>query len=97
MARPGKGFFRKKSEASTNPEVRGEHQSSDLRERTGKPVKETLEATDLVWKGFTLLESGSVYPIVEESLITFRFSVTGFRRLRGTPDLTEKQAPSWGQ
>ena len=67
MARPGKGFFRKKSDASINPGVR-DNQNGPEREQTGEPVQETLQTADLVWKGFPLLERSSVYPIVEESL-----------------------------
>ena len=36
--------------------------------RTGEPVQETLQTTDLVWEGFSLFERGSVYPIIKESL-----------------------------
>jgi len=68
MARPGKGYFRKKSEASTNQEAQGRGQNGAEGNRTGEPVQETLQAADLVWEGFSLLECGSVNPIVKESL-----------------------------
>ena len=68
MARPGKGYFRKKSEASINPGVQRQNQNCAGRKRTGEPVQEALQTADLVRKGFPLLERSSVYPIVEESL-----------------------------
>ena len=73
MARPGKGFFLRKSEASTNQEgseARPENGSD--RNRTGESIQETLQTTDLVRKGLSILECGSVYPIVEESLIFYQ-------------------------
>ena len=68
MARPGKGFFRKKSEASTNTEVYRRDQNGVERDRTGEPVQETLQTTNFFRKRFSLLERSSVYPIIEESL-----------------------------
>jgi len=68
MACPGKGFFHRKSEGSANPEVQGQSRSGAERElRTCEPVQETPRTTDPVWKRFSLLERGPVYPIVKES------------------------------
>ena len=95
MARPGKGFFRKKSDASTGEDIQRRDQDGVEGNRTGKSVQETLQTADLVRKRFSLLERGSVYPIVEESL---RFYEIPFLPCKGSPrdtlDSTAKRAPS---
>ena len=80
MARPGKGFFRKKSDASADEDVQRRDQDGFEMNRTGKPVQETLQTADLVRKRFSLLERGSIYPIVEESL---RFHETPYLQYKG--------------
>ena len=82
MARPGKGFFRKKSDASTEEDVQRRDQSGFERGRTSEAVQETLQTADLVWKRFSLLERSSIYPIVEESL---RFRKIPYLQYKGRP------------
>ena len=65
MARPGKGYFRKKSEVSINLQYQRQNHNCAGRKRTGEPVQEALQTADLVQEGFPLLERSSVYPIIE--------------------------------